>query len=359
MTISKLGKHAIESSQWKIQYPNAVTVSRHQSRYDKANTKGATTAIVQFPLTKAWAVAIHKCQGLTIDQVVVSLKDGKKLNFGQAYVAFSRVKSLSGLYFINFDEGAITTNPSINTQMLEMRNNMLPPQMKPALLGKQKPEWLTVDHLNIRYFLEKVKYLTSPAEIEIYHATDIMCFTETYLTHDHNIQRFLDVNNFLQFRQDIPNVQDHQGQHCVLSCASTKMNPKKLTLIKVDNLESKVVVIETSKCKLVVCDVYRKPLLKMNQFENLLCELLQFLTEHVPTIILGDFNDNLISYRMSPLVHFLCNHGYKQYVSQPTTGNASIIDHIYFNRDNDNAIIDVHDVHYSDHDAVLLTTNYV
>ena len=355
----KVGQRAIESSQWKIQYPNTVPVSRHQSRYEKANKKGATTAIVQFPLTLAWAVTIHKCQGLTMDQVVVSLKGGTKLNCGQAYVAFSRVKSLSGLYIINFDEGAIKTNPAINTEMLEMRNNMLPPQMKPASLGKQKPEWLTVGHLNIRYFLEKVRDLTSRAEMEIYHATDVMCFTETYLTHDHNIQRFLDVNNFLQFRQDVPNVQDHQDQHGVLICASARLNPKELTLIKVDNLESKVVVIETSNSKLVICAVYRKPSLSMNLFKNLLDELLQLLPEHVPTMILGDFNDNLISDRMSPLVRFMCKHGYKQYVSQPTTDNGSIIDHIYFNRDDDNAIIDVHDVYYSDHDAVLLTINSV
>ena len=355
----KVGQRAIEASQWKIQYPNAVPVSRHQSRYDKANRKGATTVIVQFPLTLAWAVTIHKCQGLTMDQVVVSLKGGSKLNCGQAYVAFSRVKSLSGLYIINFDEGAIKTNPAINMEMLEMSNNMLPPQRKPALLGKQKPEWLTVGHLNIRYFLEKVKDLTSPAEMEIYHATDVMCFTETYLTHDHNIQRFLDVNNFLQFRQDIPNVQDHQDQHGVLICASARLNPKELTRIKVDNLESKVVVIETSKSKLVICAVYRKPSLNMNLFENLLDELLQLLPEHVPTIILGDFNDNLISDAMSRLVRFMCGHGYKQYVSRPTTDNGSIIDHIYFNRDDDNAIIDVHDVYYSDHDAALLTINSV
>ena len=46
----KVGQRAIESNQWKIQYPNAVPVSRHQSRYDKANKKGATTTIVQFPI---------------------------------------------------------------------------------------------------------------------------------------------------------------------------------------------------------------------------------------------------------------------------------------------------------------------
>ena len=44
-----------------------------------------------------------------------------------------------------------------------MRNNMLPPQMKPVSIDKQKPDWLAVGHLNIIYFLDKVKDLTTPA----------------------------------------------------------------------------------------------------------------------------------------------------------------------------------------------------
>ena len=354
----KVGQRAIESSQWKTQYPDAVPVVRHQSRYDKANRKGATTTIVQFPLTLAWAVTIHKCQGLTMDQVVVCLKGGAKLFFGQAYVAFSRVKTLSGLYIIDFDEGAIKANPAIHSEMLDMRNKKLPPQIKPVLLTKNKDEWLTMGHLNIRYFLEKVKDLTCPAEAEIYHETDVMCFTETYLTHDHNIQRFLDFYDFVQFRQDVPNEQDHQDQHGILICVSPRLHPNELTLLKVDNLESKVVVIETSKSRLVICTVYRKPSLSMNLFVDLLAKLLNLLPDNVPTVILGDFNDNLLSHGTTRLVTFMCKHGYKQYVSYPTTDNGSIIDHVYFNRQDDTAIVDVHDVYYSDHDAVLFTINY-
>ena len=190
---------------------------------------------------------------------------------------------------------------------------------------------------------------------EIYHETDVMCFTETYRTHDYNIQRFLDFYGFVQFRQDVPNEQDHQDQHGILICVSPRLHPNELTLLKVDNLESKVVVIETSKSRLVICTVYRKPSLSMNLFVELLAKLLGLLPDNVPTVILGDFNDNLLSDGITRLVTFMCKHGYKQYVSYPTTDNGSIIDHVYFNRQDDTAIVDVHDVYYSDHDALLFT----
>lgn len=50
----------------------------------------------QFPLRRAWAATIHKCQGATIDYVSVSLRDC--FTPGQIYTALSRVRTASGLY---------------------------------------------------------------------------------------------------------------------------------------------------------------------------------------------------------------------------------------------------------------------
>jgi ATP-dependent exoDNAse (exonuclease V) alpha subunit len=54
----------------------------------------------QIPLKAAWAMTIHKAQGLTLENVRVDLGDGAFAS-GQAYVALSRVRSLKGLSLSN------------------------------------------------------------------------------------------------------------------------------------------------------------------------------------------------------------------------------------------------------------------
>jgi ATP-dependent DNA helicase PIF1 len=76
----------------------------------------------QVPLVPAWAISIHKSQGLSFEKLMVDLNG--MFTFGQAYVALSRARSLDGLYVRNVSRQSILTDPRVVTYYaeLELRN---------------------------------------------------------------------------------------------------------------------------------------------------------------------------------------------------------------------------------------------
>ena len=66
----------------------------------------------QIPLILAYAITTHKCQGSTLDSAYIDI--GPSIfEYGQAYVALSRVKSLDALYLHDYSRKAIRAHPKV------------------------------------------------------------------------------------------------------------------------------------------------------------------------------------------------------------------------------------------------------
>lgn len=95
--------------------------------------------------------------------------------------------------------------------------------------------------------------------------------------------------------------------------------------------------------------LYRSPRVPLQPLMAMLSRMLIYAsTTDVPTMILGDFND-ILSQPNCRIVNTMSNHGYSQLVTNPTTHQGVLIDHVYYNRHTSDI---VHDTYYSDHNTI-------
>ena len=72
-----------------------------------------SVSVGQVPLCLAWAMTIHKIQGATLAMASIDV-GGQIFEYGQTYVALSRVQSLDGLYLSAFNSYKIRANEGVN-----------------------------------------------------------------------------------------------------------------------------------------------------------------------------------------------------------------------------------------------------
>ena len=132
---------------------------------------------VQFPVTLAWACTVHKVQGLTLDEVVLSteLVKQRSFNYGQIYVALSRATSLNGLYILGKVESKhIKTNPKVLSEYQRLNDSLVSDEN----VLHDSCNVFTISLLNVRSLRKH--------SIDIKHDSklfnsDVLAFTESQL----------------------------------------------------------------------------------------------------------------------------------------------------------------------------------
>ena len=87
----------------------AIEVAPYRWRYDPNEKAGAW--FEQLPLRLAYALTIHKSQGLTLDSAFIDVRAAREP--GQSYTALSRVRELSGLFLKDWPKGIVVSRRAL------------------------------------------------------------------------------------------------------------------------------------------------------------------------------------------------------------------------------------------------------
>src|SRR5690606_13436861 len=102
-----------------VQFRNGKEVLMVPDTWELRDGDETRASISQIPLRLAWAITVHKSQGMTLDSARINL--AKAFVEGMGYVALSRVKNISSLYLTGLNEMALRVSGDAQSIDLYLR----------------------------------------------------------------------------------------------------------------------------------------------------------------------------------------------------------------------------------------------
>lgn len=96
-----------------VEFLNGKTVTMQPDTWELRDGDKKRASISQVPLRLAWAITVHKSQGMTLDAARIDLR--KAFVPGMGYVALSRVKNIDNLYLTGINRMALTMSDDAHT----------------------------------------------------------------------------------------------------------------------------------------------------------------------------------------------------------------------------------------------------
>ena len=197
--------------------------------------------------------------------------------------------------------------------------------------------------INIGNYNRKIEDMKND---HIFQYADIISLNKTHLGHSDTLTPDMMGINKDMF---IVHCDCNNSRGGVALIVNTNLNPKQIRM----NTILEIVVVEIGEpIQMIIISVYRPPSTPIDIFMNLVLDIItQF--QHVPTCIVGDFNEDVsITSNMCCCTMFRLQ-GFKQMVNKPTHDSGTIIYHVYISQTLNTMQTDVTDCYYSDHDCIL------
>ena len=337
----RVGSNAKQVSMYKHIDKNSVPIEEVQTNFSIGGHSTCQANRKQFPLTLSWAVTIHKCQGLTLPEIVVDMSPSKgRFSAGQAYVAFSRVRELNKLHIVNYTRSQIRVSPHVEAEMARLQENRLQ-FTKPLLYTNERKDFCLL-HVNICNIKSKLRDIQCD---EIFSHVDVISFNETHLSKQECLSGTMlgTKDDYSVFCRD----RDGVGGGVALFVKSTCL-PLPIPL----NTSLEVVAVKLlHPVDMTIVSVYRPPTTNLKHFTDEMCAVIANIHDKKICVV-GDFNVDILSKKHTIFSSMFQDNGYIQVVSKPTRDSGTLIDHVYVIGDID-VTCDVIDCYYSDHDFVM------
>jgi hypothetical protein len=168
----KIGKvKSISDGEIYISFPQEEDLLLEKSSWQSFEYKSDPDQVIvqqqvgeffQYPIKLAWAVTIHKSQGLTFDNAIIDA--GKSFVAGQVYVALSRVRTLNGL-ILRSKIG--TESLRSNHAVINYMRPATPEELEDRLIAAQENYvlQLVLDHFSFERVLNGLQKIRSNPEI--------------------------------------------------------------------------------------------------------------------------------------------------------------------------------------------------